>query len=383
MHIHIFKLSIPFITDPPSDFLDQWSVQLYVKIEANDTVGWGETGVFGSGIIGAYSSILEDLVIPFLERFRGESPAETETVLEKVMLTAGNCGVVTGAISSIEMGLWDIKAKRLGTSLGDLLGGKIRERVPIYASFPRYRSQKDIVSTALKARERGFRMIKLHQPPSTALDALKEVREKVGYDLKVALDMNAPFDLHSAKKFVDGASKYEVEWIEEPIWPTDDYNSLEKLCEYSSVPIAAGENEYTINGFKRLLGTGISYVQPDIAKIGGVSKFLRILDLASSYSVKVAPHDRPDSSPLSLAYALQISSARSEISTIEYTISDFPHDLFRNLPEVFNGYATVPKGNGIGIEIIEDALKKYSYIQKLRLLAFSDLENRLKEKEQI
>lgn len=155
-------------------------------------------------------------MIPFLERFRGESPAETETVLEKVMLTAGNCGVVTGAISSIEMGLWDIKAKRLGTSLGDLLGGKIRERVPIYASFPRYRSQKDIVSTALKARERGFRMIKLHQPPSTALDALKEVREKVGYDLKVALDMNAPFDLHSAKKFVDGASKYEVEWIEEP-----------------------------------------------------------------------------------------------------------------------------------------------------------------------
>ena len=111
-----------------------------------------------------------------------------------------------------------------------------------------------------------------------------------------------------------------------------------------------------------------------------MSKFLKVLDLASGYNVKVAPHDRPDSSPLSLAYVLQIASARSEISTIEFTISDFPSDLFENIPRFRHGTLEVPVGQGIGLEVKEDQLEKYSYKEKLRILAFSDLEGKLRDK---
>lgn len=380
MNIQIFPLSIPFFTNPVSEFSDQWSVQLYVKVSWDNVSGWGETGVFGSGILGAYASILKELIVPLLGKYTITSPYDVETFLEKVMLTAGNCGVVTGAISSVEMAMWDARARKLNTSLAEMLGGRVRERVPVYGSFPRFKSSEDVVSTVVKTTERGYKMIKLHQPPSSVVEDLHEIREKIGYDVKVALDMNAPFDLESAKKFVDAVAKYEVEWVEEPIWPLDDYDSLTKLCDYSPVPIAAGENEYTIHGFRRLLETGIAYLQPDIAKIGGVSKFLKVLDLASGYNVKVAPHDRPDSSPLSLAYVLQIASARSEISTIEFTISDFPSDLFGNIPRFHCGTLEVPVGQGIGLEVKEDQLEKYSYKEKLRILAFSDLEGKLRDK---
>ncbi|QKR00198.1 mandelate racemase/muconate lactonizing enzyme family protein [Metallosphaera tengchongensis] len=376
MEISIFPLSIPFsITN--SDFSDSWSVQLYVKVKMGETVGWGETGVFGSGILNAYSSVLNDLILPFLENREAESPSEVETDLEKIMFTAGNCGVVTGAISSVEMALWDIKAKELRTSLSNLVGGKVRERVPAYGSFPRYSSMKNLMDAVLYATRKGFDQIKLHQSPSTVEESLKEIREKIGFDLKIALDINAPFDLKKAKEFSDYVSRYEIEWIEEPIWPPDDYDSLSKLCEYSSVPIAAGENEYSINGFKRLLQTGISYLQPDIAKIGGVSKFLKVIDLASSFNVSVAPHDRPDSSLLSLAYTLQIASARPEINTIEYTISNFPKDLYTHVPPLEKGEVAVPSGVGVGVDIIEESLKNYTYTNKIRILPFSDLETKM------
>lgn len=79
-----------------SEFSDQWSVQLYVKASWDDVSGWGETGVFGSGILGAYVSILKELIVPLLSRYPITLPYDVETFLEKVMLTAGNCGVVTG-----------------------------------------------------------------------------------------------------------------------------------------------------------------------------------------------------------------------------------------------------------------------------------------------
>jgi len=142
------------------------------------------------------------------------------------------------------------------------------------------------------------------------------------------------------------------------------------------VPIAAGENEYTLYGFRRLLESGISYLQPDIAKIGGISKFLKVLDLASSYNVKIAPHDRPDRSPISLIYTLNLALAREEIEIVEYPIAEFPQDLFPLLPVFRKGYATPPGNIEVNERIIEE---KYPFVNKIRILHFSDLEDKLKQ----
>lgn len=375
MKIDVFHASIPYITDPISDFYNNWDVQLYVKVSDGENYGWGETLVAGSGIINAYSSIISDLIKPFIEEYDFNSPQEVESILEKIMFTAGNCGVVTGAISSVEMALWGLKAKRLKVKLTDLLGGKVRDSVKVYASFPRFSKIGDLMKAVDIAFNRGFDIIKLHQSPSTVLDSLRSIRDKYK-ELKVALDLNAPFDLTKAVEFVNRVARYDVEWVEEPLYPPNDYDTLNKLVKVSPIPITAGENEYTLHGFKKLLEAGISYLQPDVAKMGGISKFLQVLNFASVYNVKVLPHDRPDSSPISLIYTLNLALTNTNIELIEYTISDFPTDLFPNLPIFKKGYVVPPDA----IEVNEEVLKsKYKYINKLRVLHFSDLEEKMKK----
>ncbi|AOL17875.1 mandelate racemase [Sulfolobus sp. A20] len=377
MNIDVFQVSIPYITDPISDFYNSWDVQLYVKVSDGENYGWGETLVAGSGIISAYSSVISDLIKPFIEEYYNniKSLQEIESVLEKVMFTAGNCGVVTGAISSVEMALWALRAKQLKIKLTDLLGGKVRDSVKVYASFPRFSKVSELVKAVDTTFNRGFEIIKLHQSTSTVLDSLRSIRDKYK-ELKLAIDLNAPFDLTKAVEFVNKVARYEVEWVEEPLYPPNDYDTLSKLVKVSPIPISAGENEYTLHGFKKLLEAGISYLQPDVAKIGGISKFLQVLNLASAYNVKVLPHDRPDSSPISLIYTLNLALTNLNVDLVEYTISDFPSDLFPNLPVFKRGYV-IPSED---IEINEEVLrKKYKYINRLRVLHFSDLEEKMKK----
>lgn len=377
LELKIYKLSIPYVSNPPSDWTDSWGIQLYVKLIDGENYGWGETLVAGSGIISAYEGVLEDLISPIISSYPFSSPSELEELLEKLMFTAGNCGVVTGSISSVEMAYWDLISRSRKMSLCEILGGAFRERIRVYASFPRFRNV-DAVSLAVeRSLERGFDLVKLHQPPNTVIDSVKAIRDKFGYSFKLALDLNAPFDLKNAMEFISKVHRYEIEWVEEPIWPPNDYYSLERLSRISPIPIAAGENEYTIHGFRRLLDSGVLILQPDIAKIGGVSKFLRVLDLAKPYNIKVYPHDRPDSSPISLAFTLHVAATRSEIERVEYTISEFPSDLFTNLPKFEKGEVVLPKGYGIGLDLNEKDINRYRYERKLRILKFADLEYRM------
>ncbi|WP_048054492.1 mandelate racemase/muconate lactonizing enzyme family protein [Acidianus hospitalis] len=372
MKVEIFSLSIPFITHPPSDWENQWDVQLYVKLSDKESYGWGESLIAGSGIIGAYSSIIRELIKPLIEeKYNIRSPFEFEEVFEKIMFSAGNCGIVTGAISAVEMAMWGLKARKMKIPLYELFGGKIKDYVKVYGSFPRFSKIDDLIKAVEFTVNKGFDFIKLHQPPSTTLEAVKAVRERFK-EIKIAVDLNSPFDLSEAKNFADKIARYEVEWIEEPLWPPNDYFALEKLTKVSPVPIAAGENEYTLYGFRKLLESGVSYIQPDVAKIGGISKFLKVLDLASSYGVKVAPHDRPDSSIVSLIYTLNLALTRNEIKIVEYPISDLPKDLF-NEPTFEKGYVRPPEN----IEINNSILNKYSYINRIRVLHFSDLNDKL------
>ncbi len=113
-----------------------------------------------------------------------------------------------------------------------------------------------------------------------------------------------------------------------------------------------------------------------LARIGGISKFLKILDLASSYGIRVAPHRRPDRSLISLIYVLNLALAR-EIETVEYPIAEFPEDLYPSVPVFKKGYV-IPLEN---VEVNEEALSKYPYVNKTRILHFSDLEGKLKKRD--
>jgi len=372
--ITLLPASIPYIDDPMPEWVEEWGVQLFVKVNLEDVEGFGEVLIAGSGIISAYMGVFNDLIIPFLERIEKISSInEISDILERLLYSAGLCSITLGSISGIETALWHAYSRLIKRPIYHLLGGKIRDLVPVYASFPRYRSVEDVVKAVKKAIERGFKIVKLHQPPSMLEESLKSIRDIFGSEVKVAIDLNCAFDDYiSALKFINRIVKYDIEWIEEPIYPPNDYDSIKRLAK--EFPIAAGENEYTLQGFKRLLESEVAYLQPDIAKMGGVSRFLKVIDLAETYGVKVMPHLRPQRSAIALYHTMQISASRRNILQIEFPLADIPKDLFNIELNVHNGLVKIPDDISINEEVLRS---KYVFEKRLRILKFSDLHSRI------
>jgi len=368
MKVTLLPASIPYIDDPMPEWVDEWGVQLFVKVELEGKEGFGEVLVAGSGVISSYMGIYRDLIIPFLEKKEENiSINEVYETLEKMLFSAGLSSITLGSISGVEMGLWHVYSKLVERPISYLLGGKVRDSVPVYASFPRYKSVDDVIKAVRKAIERGFKVIKIHQQPTMVKETLKKIRENFG-DIKVAVDLNSPFDYSSAIKFLNEVYRYDVEWIEEPIYPPNDYDSLKKLSK--DFPIAAGENEYTLQGFKKLLDADPLYIQPDIAKIGGISKFLKVIALAETYNVKVMPHLRPQRSAIALFHTLQVASTRNSVLRVEFPLAEIPSDLFKASFRVREGSVDVPDDIFIDEEVLKN---KYGFKEKIRILKFSDL----------
>lgn len=372
--LSVFRVSIPYIDDPMPEWVDEWGVQLYVKAVLEDSYeGWGETLVAGSGVISAYEGVLNDLIIPYIENNEISSIRDMINILNKMLFSAGLCGIVTGALSAIDMALWHAYSKMHKTKIYDLLGGKFRNEIPVYASFARYRNKEDTLKAVQISINRGFNFVKLHQPPHEVEDTLRYIREQIGYEVKIAVDLNSPFDLNEAIRFVNSIAKYEIEWVEEPLWPPNDYKNLSRLTEKSPISITAGENEYSLKGFEELINSGVIFVQPDIAKIGGVEQFLSVLELARANNAKVMPHLRPHRSPIALFHTLQIASARDEIIRVEYPLAPIPNDAFTINLKIKNGKVEVPEDLIVNENVL---IKTYPFRKGLRILKFSDLASR-------
>lgn len=368
MKVSILPASIPYVDNPMPEWVDEWGVQLFTKVNLGDYAGYGEVLIAGSGIISAYIGVFEDLIIPYLENVEVVSINEVVEKLEKMLYSAGLCSITLGSISGVETALWHVFSKMRNMKIYEFFGGKIRDRVPVYASFPRYKSVDDIVSAVKVAIDRGFTLVKLHQQPQMIEDALKKIREIFGFEIKIAIDFNSAFDYSSALSFLNKIHRYEIEWYEEPIYPPNDYDNLKRLAE--KFPISAGENEYTINSFRKLIESGIEYVQPDISKIGGYLKMIKVIDLAESYGVKVMPHLRPQRSGIALFHTLQLALAKRNIVQVEFPLAQIPSELFNAEFNINNGLVKVPEDVSLNEEILRE---KYNFTRKLRILKFADL----------
>ncbi|WP_069806986.1 mandelate racemase/muconate lactonizing enzyme family protein [Vulcanisaeta thermophila] len=376
--IGVFPASIPYDDDPPTVFRDSWGVQLYVKVDLGGYVGWGEVLVYGSGVVDAYIGVINDVIKPALVGSSIEAVGDIGGVvkrLEKLLFTAGLCGVVMGAVGGVEMALWDAYAKYVGKPLASLLGGPVRYEVPVYASFPRYSRIDYVVKAVDKALSRGFTMVKLHEHPDQVPEALKAIRDSQGYDVKVAVDVNAPFERpEDALEFIGRIHRYEPAWVEEPTWPPYDYEKLSTIAQKSPIPVAAGENEYTLTGFRALASTGVAYVQPDISKVGGVLKMMEITNELARMGKPVAPHHRPHRSILAHTYTLHIASLSNEIVTVEWPLAPWPQDLINVDLPIRNGMISIAglmRGSGVGVSINQELLgSRYNYRGGYRPLVF-------------
>ncbi|MEV0622395.1 mandelate racemase/muconate lactonizing enzyme family protein [Nonomuraea sp. NPDC050404] len=221
-------------------------------------------------------------------------PAHPEVVWDRLwrhLREAGPGGITTVALAGIDLALWDLRCG--GEALPDVLGRR-REEVPVYGSGVNLHYPLDeLVAQARRWVAAGYRGVKIKVGrPDLAEDVARvaAVREVIGPDRLLMIDANQRWDLHRARRAIAALREFDLHWIEEPL-PADDVAAHVELRRSIDVPVAVGENVYTTYGFRDLLAAGAcDVVQPNVVRVGGITPFLRIAELARTYDVPVYPH---------------------------------------------------------------------------------------------
>jgi L-alanine-DL-glutamate epimerase-like enolase superfamily enzyme len=206
-------------------------------------------------------------------------------------------GVTTLAMSAIDIGLWDMRAKAAGLSLVDLIGRQ-RDQVPAYASgVNRHLSMDELTEQVRRWLEAGHTRFKIKVGlPSMDEDVRRvaAVRQLIGPDRLLMVDANQLWDLPTARRAARELAVFDIFWLEEPL-PAEDFQAYARLRAGIDVPLAAGESLYTEAQFRDLLLAGaVDFVQPNVCRVGGITPFLRIARLAWLFDVPVMPHLLPD-----------------------------------------------------------------------------------------
>ncbi len=277
-----------------------------VAVEVTDSDGGVGHGFSWTPSIGARSvhAMLDDhLVLAALGR--EADPSVWQGLWEHVH-EAGGGGVTTIALAGIDLALWDLRARRAGVGLPELLGRR-HERQPAYGSGVNLHYPLDeLVAQVRRWVDAGFTAVKVKvgsPDPAIDVDRLDAVREVLGPDRGLMIDANQRWDVERATTALERLARFDPLWIEEPL-RADDLAAHRELRARTGIPIALGENLHTVHRFRDVLDAGVvDVVQPNVVRVGGITPFLAIAQLARERGVELAPHLLPELSA-SLAFAL-------------------------------------------------------------------------------
>ena len=328
--------------------------QIIVTIETDEGItGYGEA--FGYGVPEATASVIDNVLKPMLV---GEDPTKISTIQDNLYRKThlfGRYGITTFAISGIDIALWDIAGKAAGLPLYRLFGGADTDKVAAYASLVRYADVGAVRTAVEQSLNEGYSAIKLHQ---LDVESLKAAREISGDTVKLMMDVNCPWAPEQALDMARQFKPYNIEWLEEPIWPPEDFRGLSELGRKARVPIALGENACTVHQFQCMLDAGAAdYIQPSVVKVGGITEWRKVAALAETYNVSIAPHS-PYFGPGFLA-SIHLIAATPCADWLEYIYIDLEASVFKDFPAVKDGFFPLPQGPGIGLEIDQEVLDRY------------------------
>jgi len=326
---------------------------LYVKVRCSDgTVGWGEAfGSSGTLVVAAYDNWIRQLAV-------GKDPTDPSLMptIERLLHGLGRAGILMHALSGLDIALWDIRGKLERASVSKLLGGPKRKRVETYASLLQYAGDVEHVKrNTARALERGYRHIKLHERTAEAVAASRSV---TGPNIPIKVDTNCGWLPGEADKPVAAMKASNPYWVEEPIWPPEDFESLAKLRKATGVPLAMGENATSPSDFRKMIAAGATdFVQPSIVKIGGITQLFRIATESEKSGVTCVPHAF-FFGPGYLA-TLHCIAAKERDAPLERLFGDVAFIPYtKTVPDV-NGAIEVPDRPGLGADPEEDELLKY------------------------
>jgi L-alanine-DL-glutamate epimerase-like enolase superfamily enzyme len=273
----------------------------------------------------------------------------------------GRKGIAFCSISSIDIALWDLKAKIFGVPLYRLLG-PYTDTVPIYGSggWTSF-DEAGLVKEQTGYVERGIPRVKMKvakdfgQSEAEDLKRLAAVRKAVGDDVEIFVDANNGYYAKQAIAMGRRFQDYNVRWFEEPVL-ADDIQGLAAIAKAIDIPVATGEHEYTKYGFKELIAQGgADIVQPDVGRVGGVTEWMKVAHLAHAFNLPVAPH------AVQLVH-LHLACATPNLRVVEYLgVSEETDKIFyTEFPEPKDGmWSPYPDKPGLGLELNPKSVEKY------------------------
>lgn len=285
---------------------------LLVRVDTDAGItGWGEA--FGYAVWPATQTAIEKIIAPLCIGRDARDIAGLMLELQKKMHLIGRTGPVIYGLSGIDIALWDIAGKAEGKPLHALLGGRKHEQLPAYASLLRYGDVQLVARNAAAAVRDGYRAIKLHE---ITVEAVAAARGAVGSDVALTMDANCPWTVEEALAIARQAKAHRLTWLEEPIWPPEDFGALAQVRREGGVAIAAGENAMSLTDFAYMFASrAVDYAQPSVTKIGGVSELVKIAKLCVAHGVQFQPHS-PYFGPGFLA-TLHVAAVQSHAPWIE------------------------------------------------------------------
>ena len=356
---------------------------LFVEVETDEGVtGLGEcTDYFSNPHLVHGIEAIKPLLI-------GHNPANIEEVWQRLFHSysdlSGN-GYVSHLISAIDIALWDIKGKVLGVPVYELLGGPVRDSVPLYTHVQDQSlsaSIEDMVAAAKKTKADGYQGIKTDPfksqrtrdsefkgasfverlPPKAIAEAVEwmdALREAVGPDYELLVDAHARFDVASAIAGARALEHVNLVWFEEPTH-VESNQALRQVRENTNVPLCIGERHFTRWDYVPVLENRlVDYIMPDVAWCGGISELRRIAALAEPYYIRISPHDALG--PVSIAAGFQVCMTTPNLYRQEcvHTWFDVFGKIITPAFDVRDG-AIFPSGKpGLGIELVHEEVERY------------------------
>lgn len=328
------------------------------RVRTDEGIAGSAYTLGGAIVLSGINDLLRPLAI-------GEDPFDTERIWDRMYrttLTVGRKGAVIRALSTIDVALWDIKGKALNAPLYKLLGG-FTDRVPLYASGGYYRQGESFQQMADEMAgvvEQGFKAIKIKVGALSfqqEVERIKTLRRTLGDGVQIAVDANCAWnEVNYARKIMRAFEEYDIAWFEEPVLP-DNFRGGAELAATFETPIATGEQECTRWGFRDIIEhRAADILQPDVAVVGGVTEWMKVAALASTYDLPVSSHYFHD-------VHVHLMAATPNALKAEYFLRDLDIMVFDDVvqeplrPE--NGYLAVPQRPGLGMELNEEALARY------------------------
>lgn len=325
---------------------------LFVKIETDE-------GISGLGECSGWPRVVETAVLDYRNILIGEDPRDIDRLWHRLFVGSmghGMLGTVGGgALTGIEMALWDIKGKALGQPIWNLLGGRFRDKIRVYGH----------AKTPDRARElldRGYSAVKVGFTGAVEFDKVAAVREAVGAKVEVMVDAHGPSWMTAQDAIAVGRELEPLGllFFEDPVAP-ENLDALQRVRDAVNIPLAAGERVSNIWGSRPYIERDlVDVIQPDTGRAGGITQMRKIAAMAEAHYISVAPHSG-SLGPVAEFAALHVMATIPNALMLERVEIDWPgrYEVVTPVLKAVGGYLPVPNAPGLGVELVEEEVLKY------------------------